>query len=643
MTGLSILGAAGPTTPTTAMAGMPGMSMGGGRAPAAPAMGAMSMGGRPPVDAHTILTDWSVSAFPIAVAVVLVAIAAWYLWSVRRFTQRGRRWSPGRTAAFLGALVAVELALGSSIASLSMDTFTAHVIQHLFLMVVAPPLAALGAPMTLLLQTSPRRTKTAALRALHSRPFAVVRNQVSVFFLYYLSMYAFFLSPLLGYAMDHMWLMDAINLAFLAGATLFWWPMVGVDPIPGGRMHPGFKLLNLLIGVPVESFLGLAIMMQSTPLASMYTLGSTHTGGAVLWIATEVATVAALGPIYLEWSRSDARSARRIDAAIAAGTYQPSVVDGGGPGDALRGLRRDSVGPVPGASGLEAVLDEVLEGRGVVGHRLGVVHAQLPPVVLRVDEGVAGVGDLIAVAVAARRVDERQRHPDGHLGLVDLGDSPGESDELRVEMVEPGPDHRRSVADRIGGHEHDRHPAAIGRRHLAQRGGGQGHVDRTDVGAVGVPEVDEGHPAGGGGGHVVGVPGRVGQGHGRLGHRPRQDRGPRVAERLLGRPGDLADRGDRSTPRVAGVEQPHPFPGGHGEDARGDRRDPPSGGPGAGSDGAGEVIGERRTVGIVRLRSGSATARHIGVVPGPRPGVPGPRPGVPGPRPGVPGRRRSIR
>jgi putative membrane protein len=234
----------------------------------------------------------------------------------------------------------VEIALGSSVASIANFSFTSHVIQHLLLMIMAPPLAALGAPMTLLLQTSARPNKRRVLRALHSRAFAVVRHPVPVFFYYYLSMYAFFLSGAIGFAMDHMWLMDLINLGFLAGATLFWWPMVGLDPIPGGGMNPGLKIINLLIGIPVESFLGIALLEKSTPVAAMYSLASTHNGGGVLWAGSEIANIGGLLPIYLQWVRADARSARRIDARLDAGLPAQPEVQGVGMAATLKSLRR---------------------------------------------------------------------------------------------------------------------------------------------------------------------------------------------------------------------------------------------------------------------------------------------------------------
>ena len=295
----------------------------------------------PPVDVHTLLTAWDGGIFALSVAAALVVVALWYLRGVLRLAKRDRRWSRGRIAAFLAGLVMVELALGSSVATLAMSQFPSHIAQHLLLMVVAPPLLALGAPMTLALQTSRRPVKRALLRALHSKPFAVLSHPISTFFLYYLSMAAFFLTPALGYAMDHMWLMDLVNLGFLGGATLFWWPMVGLDPIPRWNMSPGLKLINLLIGVPFESFLGIALMMMATPAAPMYTLASTHLGGSVLWVASELATAAALVPVFAQWSRADARHAKQIDARFDAGeSIALPPMEGHGLAATMRVLRR---------------------------------------------------------------------------------------------------------------------------------------------------------------------------------------------------------------------------------------------------------------------------------------------------------------
>jgi putative copper resistance protein D len=181
-------------------------------------------------------------------------------------------------------------------------------------MVVAPPLLAMGAPSTLLLQTSGRGTKKRWLTVLHSRPFAVITFPVLVWFFYFGAMFAFFLSPLINVAMHHMDLMDAFNSAFLMGGCLYWWPMVGIDPNLHWRMGYGARIANLALGVPFEAFLGVAILQQVSPIASMYSLASTHAGGGLLWSATELSTFAGVIPIFLQWIRSDERAGARADS-----------------------------------------------------------------------------------------------------------------------------------------------------------------------------------------------------------------------------------------------------------------------------------------------------------------------------------------
>lgn len=317
-----------------------GHTAGMGPAPLVASMGASRMVAVP-VDLHTMLTDWPTGVFALGAGVASVLAVGLYARAVRRLGARGRRWSRGRTVAFVVGIATVEIALGSPEASLTASSFPAHVIQHLLLMIIAPPLLALGAPMTLVLQTVRRPLKRRVLSVLHSRVFAVASHPLPVFFAYYLSMYAFFLTGALGYAMGRPWLMDSVNLGFLGGATLFWWPMVGLDPIPRWSMSPGFKLLNLMIGIPVESFLGIALLSTVRPVAPMYTLTGSHTGGAVLWAASEIATIVALAPVFVQWTRADARAARRLDARLDAGLdiTTPPAADQGLAAN-LRSLRR---------------------------------------------------------------------------------------------------------------------------------------------------------------------------------------------------------------------------------------------------------------------------------------------------------------
>ncbi len=258
------------------------------------------------------------SPFAYAMVVVEVAAGIAYLTGVRRLAGKGRQWPVFRTSMFIGGLVAIALALQSPIATLVATSFTYHVMQHMLLMVVAPPLLALSAPMTLALQTTSRKTKVVLLKVLHSRAFGVITFPVVVWFAYYGVMFAFFLTPLLGYAMNHMMLMDLLNLVFLGGGCLFWWPTVGVDYNPRWTLSYGMRIINLLIGVPFESFLGIALLSGSTSAASIYTVSGTHVGGGLLWTIGEISAFVGTAIVMFQWVKADDRLAAREDRKTAA-------------------------------------------------------------------------------------------------------------------------------------------------------------------------------------------------------------------------------------------------------------------------------------------------------------------------------------
>jgi putative membrane protein len=271
-----------------------------------------------PFSAHNALTQWMDSPFALLALAVCVVAIVWYVRAVRSLRARGRTWSGKRTTSFVVGVVAIDVALQSPVAAFTMDYFQAHVLQHLLLMVIAPPLLAMGAPMTLALQTSGRTTKVRLLGFLNSRPFQVVTHPIPVWFLYYFSMFAFFLTFALNFAMFHMWLMDIINVGFLLASTLFWWPIVGLDPIPHWQMSHGVKMANLMIGIPVESFLALALLSSTRQAASMYSVSSTHAGAAILWIGAELFTFLALIPVFVQWVRQEERKGARYDAQLDA-------------------------------------------------------------------------------------------------------------------------------------------------------------------------------------------------------------------------------------------------------------------------------------------------------------------------------------
>jgi len=270
----------------------------------------------PAVRLHTLLTGWQTDPLSLVALAIEVALVTWYLVSVRRLARRGRRWSRRRTVSFLAGSVLVIVAAQSGLASYDDQVFAVHVVQHLLLMNFAPILLALGAPVTLALQASSRRTQRGLLRVLHVGLVEFVTSPVFVVLVAYGTMVGYFLTPFYALSLRHPWLHDLSHLHFLVSGCLFWWLVVGLDPSRWRLTHP-VKLAILAVGIPVNAVLGIALTGARTSIAAQFhSVADTHRGGALLWVVGELTTVVAMAIIVFQWMRAEERRAVRADRLL---------------------------------------------------------------------------------------------------------------------------------------------------------------------------------------------------------------------------------------------------------------------------------------------------------------------------------------
>ena len=286
-----------------------------------------------PADPPTLASlalDWHVE--PLVAVGLLLAAMAW-LALVRRV----RRVHPEtpvpsvRTAAFMGGLLAIAVALMSGIERYDATLFSVHMVQHLLLLLVAPPLIALAAPITQLLRAaSPGVRNRVLLPILHSTVFAVLANPIVAWLTFGLVLWTTHFSPLFNIALEDQGAHDLEHAAYLVAGLLFWWPVVGLDPAPR-RLSYAARVLYLLLQLPINSFLGMAILFADDPLYPHYaTLGSPYgitaladqqLAGGLMWLAGDIAFIGAILAIIGAWMRHDQRDApaaeRRADVERA--------------------------------------------------------------------------------------------------------------------------------------------------------------------------------------------------------------------------------------------------------------------------------------------------------------------------------------
>ncbi|MGI8661906.1 MAG: cytochrome c oxidase assembly protein [Acidimicrobiales bacterium] len=251
--------------------------------------------------------------------VVLAALlGVVYAIGVRRLARRDRHWPHRRTAAALGAAIAM------SIAGLASDsTFFAHMVEHLLLGMVAPLLLALAAPVTLMLQAGGPRTTRIVRRALHWRPLVALTHPIVGLALFGASLVALYLSPLLEATQRDGALHVAVHVHLVVVGSLLVMPLVGVDPIP--RRTPfGARLLTVLVAVPFHAFLAVALLSAREPVApdAYPDLADQRRAAALLWASGELFTLAVAAIVFRAWlvaeRREAARHDRRLDHALPA-------------------------------------------------------------------------------------------------------------------------------------------------------------------------------------------------------------------------------------------------------------------------------------------------------------------------------------
>jgi putative membrane protein len=270
----------------------------------------------------TFITESRVEILP---ALGIAAAAALYVLGVRRLRARGRRWSPWRTTSFIAGIVALVVATQSGLAAYDTTLFSAHVGQHVLIGVVAPFLMALGAPITLALQASHRSTQVHLLRVLHASPVRALTNPIVAWAVFGLTLFVLYFSPLYELSLRNAFVHELVHLHFLVAGSLFFWAVIGLDPI-AWRIPYGFRLLLVLLTVPFHAFLGLALYTGDEPIAGDYyaetarppavsALTDQHTGAGVMWIVGDAIGLIAGTVVLAQWMAHEDRSNRRAEDA----------------------------------------------------------------------------------------------------------------------------------------------------------------------------------------------------------------------------------------------------------------------------------------------------------------------------------------
>jgi putative membrane protein len=277
----------------------------------------------PPISVSRLISETELDSW---MALVLVVAAGAYLYGVHRLKARGDHWPASRTVLFLGpGLGAIALATVSGLHAYDTTLLSVHMVQHMVLSMVAPIFLALGAPVTLALRTISGRPRRALLTALHSHVLRVLAFPLVAYAIFVVNPFVLYFTGLYRLTLEHELLHELTHAHFILTGCLFFWPLVGLDPLPGRWPYPARALL-MVLSVPFHTVLGLTVMQSNTLIGGDW-YPSLHLGwadpwsdqrvaGGVLWAGGEVVSVILLGVLVRQWMKASEREARRVDREL---------------------------------------------------------------------------------------------------------------------------------------------------------------------------------------------------------------------------------------------------------------------------------------------------------------------------------------
>ena len=221
----------------------------------------------------------------------------------------------GRTLAFYAGLGVPTVALLSPLDGLG-DTylFSAHMIQHLLLLLIIPPLMIMGLP-------------EAALRTLLDRPLFNrwehwLSRPVTAWLIMVGVVWIWHFPPFYNFALANENVHAIQHLTFLASATIFWWPVF--TPLEERRMPFPAVLLYIFLASLADAILGIILTFIPAGLYPAYlhpedpwhilailrnNWGITpqvdqQVGGLVMWVPGSLIYLTAILGCLLRWYNS---------------------------------------------------------------------------------------------------------------------------------------------------------------------------------------------------------------------------------------------------------------------------------------------------------------------------------------------------
>ena len=266
---------------------------------------------------------------PTVAAILIVGAGVLYGWGVRRVNLLRPRhhWSRWRTVAFFGGLFLTAISIGSFIGVYDSVLFWDHMTQHLILVMIAAPLFALAAPLSLLWSATTGSAHQWVNQGLRSGVARFFDMPITAFALYAVVIPVTHLTSFYNSTLGNEDIRNLEHVIFLVVGYLFWRQVFPVEH-SAHRMHPALRMGYLFLAIPVDTFVGVSLDSETHEIFPNYLLlhrtwgpslvTDLHLGGVIMWVVGDTLMTLGMIPVAVAWLRYEERKSIRVDRELDA-------------------------------------------------------------------------------------------------------------------------------------------------------------------------------------------------------------------------------------------------------------------------------------------------------------------------------------
>jgi cytochrome c oxidase assembly factor CtaG len=242
---------------------------------------------------------------------------------------RRRRWPAWRTGVFFLGIATLLFAIVPALDVLAADLFSVHMLQHVLLTAIAPPLLFIGEPVRPVLMGLPDVVRARVVRPLAGNGAVrglvhLLRHPLVAVLLFVGGVYLWHWPALYDAAVEDARVHVLEHAHFFGSAMLFW--SVVIDPVPfRGTLPYAARIIYLLLaGAAQNTLLGGILSFSTRALYPHYAdrtaqygidaLTDQRIGGALMWVVGDAVFLLGVSLAFFRWLEHEEETQRRRES-----------------------------------------------------------------------------------------------------------------------------------------------------------------------------------------------------------------------------------------------------------------------------------------------------------------------------------------